>query len=108
MYRITKVVNGAFPAAKDDRLGIVWGEPSWFCVYPDEVKGFPHFFDEFVDVKPFAGGYRNAIRNFVTWVYQRARVREACGQNVKKRADRRSSSSIEMASIWRYGSCMVC
>jgi hypothetical protein len=62
---ITEVFHSALPMLEYHGGGVVWSLASWFGVHADQIKGFPHLFDEFVDVKPFAGGNRNAVRYFV-------------------------------------------
>ena len=51
---VTKVFDSAFPAPEDHRGIIVWREPPGFRVNSDKVKSLPHFFDQFVNIEPFA------------------------------------------------------
>jgi hypothetical protein len=62
---VAKVLYAAFTPAENDRLGVVGRESPRFRVDADKVKRFPHLFDQFVDIEPFAGGYRDGIWDFV-------------------------------------------
>lgn len=65
MYGITKVLYSAFTPAEDNGLRVIWWEAPGFRVDADEVERFPHFFNQFVDVEPFTGGYRDGVGDFV-------------------------------------------
>ena len=62
---ITEVLHSALPMPEYHGGGVVWRLASWFGVHADQIKVFPHLFDELVDIKPFVGGNRNAVRDFV-------------------------------------------
>lgn len=62
---ITEIFHCTFPTLEHHGSGVVWRQASWFGVHTDQIKGFPHFFDELVDVKPLVGGNRNTVRDFV-------------------------------------------
>ena len=61
----TEVFYRAFATPEHHRGRVVWRQAPWFRVHADQIKGFPHFFNELVDVEPFVGGNRNTVRDFV-------------------------------------------
>ena len=61
----TKVFHRAFATLEHHRGRVVWRLAPWFGVHAHQIKGFPHFFNELVDVEPFVGGNGNTVRDFV-------------------------------------------
>lgn len=62
---IAKVFHGALSTLKYHRGRVVRRLASWFGVHTDQIKCFPHFFDELVDVEPFVGGNGDTVRDLV-------------------------------------------
>jgi hypothetical protein len=69
VYVITKILHTTLPSAEYDRLRVVRWETPRFCVYADKIERFPHHSDQFVNVKPFAGGYGDRVGDFVSGKY---------------------------------------
>ena len=65
MNSTTEVFHRAFATLEHHRGRVVWRLAPWFGVHADQIKGFPHFFKELVDVEPFVGGNGNTVRDFV-------------------------------------------
>jgi hypothetical protein len=65
MNRHTEILDRALSLPKHDRLTIIRRQASRFGIHAYEAKGFPHLFNEFINVEPLAGGDGDAVGDFV-------------------------------------------
>ena len=90
MYRVAKVLHGAFSATQHDRLTVIRCQAARFGIYAHQIESLPHSLDELIDVEPFLGGNGYALGDFIP-----GKKKAGCDETSSRKAQMAHEQQIE-------------